>query len=183
MRANGVVGDTRRCRSNGARAAFAVLLALACSHPAPPAPARSAEEARRRIAAAVRARDAPAVYDALDLDSQWSIMSIYQSEREVHRLAASEFPPGPRERETERTRAAGESGDAREWFSRVAAELAPFSALEQALARSGADSFAQGPDGRWGYSGLRADLARRKAHAKNALDVVRESAREYRARK
>ncbi|MEK6608976.1 MAG: hypothetical protein AABZ30_15050 [Myxococcota bacterium] len=186
-----------RSRRLGAsrRLAAVVALASACDRHEP-APSRSPEAALGVLRAALARDDAPAVYDALDRDSRWSVMSLHRAEREMWRLARAHFPPGAREAQERRYAAAGAAAVPRAWFGSLGLHVP----LRASLATGGAprreDSadgsavfvaasgarlrFEREADGTWAFSGLRADLARRKEHAANALAIMQRSADEYR---
>jgi len=176
------------------RLATAILLLAACraGHPA-----ATPEQAYASFAAAARDGDARRAFECLDLQSRWAVMSIHRSEREIHQLVAEHYPTGARAREMARYGSAAATEDPAEFFAReFGARLEATRAQVSVGARTepGADGrsatlvtpagtgipFARGDDGRWGWSGLRAELEARKTWAANALATVREGAVKYR---
>lgn len=161
--------------------------------------ARTPEEAQERLARAVEARDGGLLYDALDLKTRWSWMSIQKAERETYDIILSNFPEGSeRQRYLRRCEAGALSENARALFAR---ELEPAAWDELAAALKGAGPVqvvgedraeSAAGDGRklvfrrptarrggWGFAGLadRAEEIKRRALAD--LEVVRTSAADY----
>jgi len=81
-----------------------VLLALAGCGSA--ATNNHPEHAFARLRIAIESGDARRLYEALELTTQWSVMSIHRAERGMWRRA-SRFPQGPREVAIARYDAAG----------------------------------------------------------------------------
>src|ERR1700755_445974 len=78
-------------------AALAVVGAFGC------AKARTPEEGYRRFCKAVTAKDAPALFEALDQKSRWDWMTVQKSHREAYDIILSNYPEGPaRDREVHR---------------------------------------------------------------------------------
>src|SRR5205814_4139619 len=69
--------------------ALAALAAAGCA-----GGARTPEEAQQRLAQAVEAHDGARLFDALDLETRWSWMSIQRAERETYDIILSNFPEG-----------------------------------------------------------------------------------------
>jgi len=160
--------------------------------------AKSPEDAYRKFAAAVTARDGRALYDALDQPTRWAWMTVQKWDREAYDIVISNYPEGPgRERELRRFEKGATAQSARDLF---AAELAPD--LMAALARLVAPSprfDMQGPDdvaeavlpdggrvrfahtrrGGWGFAGLGPQADDRKSRAYHDLEAVRASAADY----
>jgi hypothetical protein len=178
-------------------AATAVGLVLAAAGCA--GGARTPEEAQAQLAQAVEARDGARLFDALDLKTRWSWMSIQKAERETYDIILSNFPEGSeRQRYLRRCEAGALSENARALFAR---ELEPAAWDELAAALKGAGPVqVVGEDqaesaagngrklvfrrpaerrGGWGFAGLadRAEEIKRRALAD--LDVVRTSAADY----
>lgn len=170
------------------RPAVVLLLALGCSKPEP----STLEEIYADFAQAVRDGDAERIHKHLDLASRWAVMSVYRSERDIHRLARR-HAGGPREREMARYRTAGESDGAAEFFARAYAdrlealrpkltadvrfERAPDNKTAAVVTRGGDRiPFARGDDGRWGWMALREELEARKRWSANALQTLRDGA-------
>jgi hypothetical protein len=81
--------------------------------------ARTPEEAQQRLGQAVAARDGERLFDALDLDTRWSWMSIQRAERETYDIILSNFPEGAeRERYLRRCQEGALSESARKLFAR-----------------------------------------------------------------
>ena len=67
-----------------------------------------------------------------------------------------------------------------EWESRRSVISNPDGSVVFVVASGARLRFAREADGTWAFSGLRADLARRKEHAANALAIMQRNADEYR---
>src|SRR3569623_54302 len=77
--------------------AVAVVGAIGCTK------ARTPEEGYRRFCKAVIARDAPALFEALDQKRRWAWMTVQKSHREAYDSILSNYPEGPeRDREVHR---------------------------------------------------------------------------------
>jgi hypothetical protein len=173
--------------------AGAVALA-ACSRGA-----ATPEEAYQRLAQAVAARDAGKLFDALDLDTRWSWMSIQRAQRESYDIILSNFPEGSeRERHLRRCEAGALSENARALFVRQL-EAPAWTELAAALPATGGPVVLDegrrvqraGSNGRmlvfrrpserggWGFAGL-ADAAEQiKRRSLADLDLIRTSAADY----
>ncbi len=162
---------------------------------------KTPEEAYRRLADAVAARDAARLFDALDLQTRWSWMTVQRAQREAYDVVLSTHPEGPdRARLLERLEAAAHAESARDLFAAKLPENA-WQDLSGRLRGSRAEGirpqgaheaesigpgggrllFRRDPRGQrgWGYAGLSdagADLERR---ALADLELVRRSAADY----
>jgi hypothetical protein len=155
-------------------------------------------EAYKRFAAAVTAGDGGALFDALDQDTRWSLMTVQKWHREAYDIVLSNYPEGPdRERERRRFEEAATAPSARELFMRtVAPRLIPLLvplALGDApvemgpgedraaavLASGGRVELARGKDGGWGFAGYAKRAEEDKNRAYNDLEVVRASAADF----
>jgi hypothetical protein len=179
--------------------ALSVALAPGCG-----GGAKTPEEAYQRLAEAVTARDARRLYDALDLETRWSWMSVQRAQRESYDIVLSNFPEGhERERALRRFETGAHSESAGELFGREldpqtmddlgerVAALGPSPVLtaEGTRAESSAPGgkeagrlvFRKTPDRHWGwgYAGLadRAEQIKRRALAD--LELMRSSAADY----
>jgi hypothetical protein len=157
------------------------------------------EEALAVLGQAVQARDGGRLYDALDLETRWSWMSIQRAERESYDIILSNFPPGPeRERQLRRCEAGALAQTPRELFARRV-EDATWTELAAAVSQAGTPVssgdgseaqtegggrkliFRRNPHKRfgWGFAGLADEAEQIKRRAMADLEVVRTSAADY----
>lgn len=162
--------------------------------------AKTPEEAYRRLTEAVAARDGERLFEALDLDTRWSWMSIQRAHREGYDITLSNFPEGhERERQLRRFEAGAHSESAAALFAKelpaarwgeLAAALGsgPASAIvitgDTAEAKSGAGkklSFRKSQDKNWGwgYAGLAGEAEQLKRRALYDLELIRAGAADY----
>jgi hypothetical protein len=162
--------------------------------------ARSPEQAYARFAEAVKTRDGKRLYDALDLDTRWSWMTVRRAHREAYDIILSNFPEGAeRDQRSRRYEAAAQSDSEAalfaehltppRWEELTAAirglpdqpPLQPAGTDEMTVAPvTGAPlRFRKGPDGRWGYAGLAAEAEDRKRRASADLELTRSSAADF----
>jgi hypothetical protein len=170
---------------------LAVIAVAGCAGGAP-----TPEEAHQRLVQAVEARDGARLFDALDLQTRWSWMSIQRAERETYDIILSNFPEGPeRERLLRRCQTGALSESARALFARQL-EPATWNQLAAGLPGTGApqvvsadraelaagarklDYRRAGRRG-WGYAGLAAQAEDLKRRALADLELVRSSAADY----
>jgi hypothetical protein len=142
--------------------------------------ARTADEARARLAEAVKARDGEKLYAALDLPTRWSWMTVRRAHREAYDIILSNFPEGP---ERERQIARFEAGALSESEAALFAEqLTParWQELDRQL-NGPVDKLplGQGEDGSWGYSGFAAEGEDRKRRASADLELMRTAAADF----
>lgn len=156
------------------------------------------DEASKVLAQAIEARDGGRLYDALDLDTRWSWMSIQRAERESYDIILSNFPEGAeRERLLRRCETGAQAETARDLFAKQVddatwSELAARTAHAGRLVLSADGTEAQSSEpggpvfrhsnhrhGGWGFAGLadRAEEIKRRALAD--LELVRASAADY----
>jgi len=158
--------------------------------------AATPEVAHQRLVQAVGARDAARLFDALDLETRWSWMSIHRAERETYDIILSNFPEGAeRERLLRRCQTGALSENARTLFAQqlepatweeLAAGL-PAAGAPQVVGTDRAELVAGGRKldyrraGRrgWGYAGLAARAEEIKRRAMADLELVRTSAADY----
>ncbi len=173
----------------------AAALGLSCSRGA-----RSPEEGYRQLALAVQARDARALFAALDQETRWSWMTIQRSHREAYDIVQSVYPDGAeRARQIARFEAGAQSDGADALFATqvtdkdwqelaviVSAQATPAATFRTsgdtatADVRGKAVPFRQGPkDGRWGYTGYAETAEATKRRAMTDLDLLRRSAADY----
>jgi hypothetical protein len=177
--------------------ALPMLLASACWHRGSKTPA----EAKARLAAAVAARDPAQLWDALDLDTQWSWMTVLRAGRESYDITLSNLPEGPqRERMIRRFQPAATSENAAALFARsLAADVWPALAAQLAAAGdrppvvnpAGSEAELVWPAGRllfrktsrpafgWGFAGLAGEAEALKQAASADLEALRTNAADY----
>jgi hypothetical protein len=156
--------------------------------------------AKERLVAAVTAKDAQQLWRALDLDTQWSWMTIQRAGRESYDITLSNVPEGPqRERLIKRFEAAATAEDAPTLFARqvtpelwtqlssqvaaagnrepqpVAADRAEIALPEGKLVFRKNDHTSFG----WGFSGLAESAELQKRTASTDLEALRTSAADY----
>ncbi len=172
---------------------FALALAGGCRHKS-----KTAEEAFQRFAAAVAAGDGAALFDALDQQTRWHLMSIQKFHRESYDIVLSNYPEGPvRDGEKSRFERAATASSARELFRSDTApallptlgpqtqgiprvELGPADGEATAVLDNGQRvPFARGQDGGWGWAGLAKKMEDDANRAYHDLEVVRASAADY----
>jgi hypothetical protein len=171
---------------------LAVLALAGCAGGAP-----TPQEAHQRLVAAVGARDGARLFDALDLSTRHSWMSIQRAERETYDIILSNFPEGPeRDRLLRRCQAGALSENARALFARQLPPAA-WDQLAGVLPSTGAPQVVS-PDqvvladasgrkldyrraGRrgWGFAGLADEAEDLKRRALADLDLVRSSAADF----
>jgi hypothetical protein len=163
---------------------------------------KTPEDAYQRLAEAVEVRDGERLFEALDLESRWSWMSVQRAQRESYDIVLSNFPEGPeRQRSLRRFEPGALSEGGRELFATL---LDPgiWTELAAALTAAGANprlalsadgsradvivpgrtlSFRKGTDGHWGwgYAGLAADGEEVKRRATADLELMRTSGADY----
>lgn len=157
-------------------------------------------QARQRLAAAVAARDPLQLWRALDLDTQWSWMTIQRAGRESYDITLSNIPEGPRrEQLVKRFEPAATAEDAPALFARwltpelwaklaaqvaaagqrepqaVAPDRAEIALPEATLTFRKSDERSHG----WGFAGL-SEAAEDLKHAASAdLEALRSNAADY----
>jgi hypothetical protein len=163
---------------------------------------KTPEDAYQRLAEAVEAHDAERLFEALDVETRWSWMSVQRAQRESYDIVLSNFPEGPeRDRSLRRFEPGALSEGARELFAR---QLDPrvWTDLAAAVTAAGANprlgvsadglhaevtaggrtlTFHKGTDGHWGwgYAGLAAEAEELKRRAAADLDLMRTSGADY----
>ena len=160
--------------------------------------ARTPEAAQQKLCKAVGARDASALFEALDEKTRWAWMTVQKSHREAYDIILSNYPEGAeRERELRRFERGAVLGSGRALFAEAfgqaaLATLGPFCA--------GDARFERGPDGEnatavlasgahaplrrgskdtWGFAGFADDAEDRQRRALADVDEVRVSAADY----
>jgi hypothetical protein len=171
--------------------------ALGCG----PKPAKTPAEAHARLVAAVTARDATMLWNALDQDTRWSWMTILRAWREAYDITQSVVPEGPeRTRLLSRFEPGATSEDAATLFKRM---LDPneWKQEEEVIAAAGDRQPQVKPPGEtaelstpagflayrkannrhwgWGYSGFAARAEQIKRTASADLERMRADAADY----
>lgn len=163
--------------------------------------AKTPDEAYRRLVQAVTQRDGAQLFDALDLETRWSWMSIQRANRESYDIILSNFPPGTdRDRQLRRCEEGATSENPRQLFAKMvdAQTWADLSAQIAAagtapkLAGDGASVQVAGSNGRvllfrhdprgkwgWGYAGMAEAAEQLKRRALADLELIRTSAADY----
>jgi hypothetical protein len=156
--------------------------------------------AKERLVAAVAARDPLQLWRALDMDTQWSWMTIQRAGRESYDITLSNVPEGPqRERLVKRFEAAATAEDAPSLFARwvtpelwlkLAAQVAAAGDREPQPTAADQAEIAL-PDGTlafhrgdrhgfgWGFSGLAESAEDLKRTASTDLYGLRANAADY----
>jgi hypothetical protein len=159
--------------------------------------AKTPEEAYHRLVEAVRTKQAEQLYQALDLPTRWSWMTIRRTHREAYDILLSNLPEGrERDQATRRFEAGALSESDAALFAeaftdagwRDLARQLGSSPAPPALTAIGPDEqearpaggaplrFRRGSDGRWGYSGLAEEAEDRKRRAVIDLETIRNNA-------
>ena len=158
-------------------------------------------DAKARLAAAVTARDPARLWGALDLDTQWSWMTVHRAGRESYDITLSNLPEGQqRERLVRRFEPAATSENAAalfakslspKWWPNLAAQLATAGDRAPAVNAAGSEAEIVWPDGRllfrktskpafgWGFAGLAAEAEALKRAASADLEALRTNAADY----
>jgi len=174
-----------------------VLAVPACWHRGSKTPA----QAKSRLAAAVAVRDPGKLWGALDLETQWSWMTVHRAGRESYDITLSNVPEGPaRERMVRRFEPAATSENATALFAKsLAADVWPKLAAQLAAAgdrmpvenAAGSEAEIVGPAGRlvfrkatqpgfgWGFAGLAGEAETLKRAASTDLEALRTNAADY----
>ncbi len=156
--------------------------------------------AKERLAAAVAARDPLQLWRALDLDTQWSWMTVQRAGRESYDITLSNVPEGAqRERLIKRFEAAATAEDAPalvarwvtpEIWSSLTAQVAAAGSREPQLVAADRAEIAL-PEGKlafrksekrsfgWGFSGLAEPAEDLKRAASTDLEGLRSGAADY----
>jgi hypothetical protein len=160
--------------------------------------ATTPDEAFGRLSQAVTARDGGRLFEALDLQTRWSWMTIQRAQRESYDIILSNFPEGSeRERLLRRCQDGALSASARDLFARQL-EPATWTALAQQLPAGGSPRevspgqaelagnggpllFRRPTDrrGGWGFAGFADEAETTKRRALADLELVRTSAADY----
>ncbi len=155
-------------------------------------------QAGQRLATAVAARDPLQLWRALDLDTQWSWMTIHRAGRESYDITLSNIPEGPRrEQLVKRFEPAATAEDAPALFGRwvtpelwakLAAQVAAAGQREpQPVAPDRAEialpegklALRKSERGGWGFAGLAEAAEDLKRAASADLEALRTHAADY----
>lgn len=135
---------------------------------------RSREQAAALLHEAVTARDPGKIYDLLDQQSRWSVISIHKNLRQICSLVKAHYPKQRRARELERCAAAARVTEPRAYLASLpwtAELLRPLSAGSAAAGEGLCQK-----DGTWGYCGLAQGLRGLKIKSARDLATTRENA-------
>ena len=177
--------------------ALVALLALLCAlvggcrrgAPPPLATAEAVLEGLARVGS-----DGGRLFDLLDQQSRWSVMTVHRDLRRLCELVRAHYPKDRQLRELARCQVAEAAPEARAFFSRQANEWAVLARLQGLTGKEGLEGSGElrtvkghpalvvcrGPD--WGYCGLREELERIKLKTTRDLATVQENAEAYRGR-
>jgi len=140
---------------------------------------KSPEQAAAELQRLARAGDAGGVYELLDQDSRWSLMSIHKDQHAICALVRASYPKERQARELERCRLADRARDAKAMFAAYARQEALLAKLAgQAPPRA---ELCQDGAG-WRYCGLRAELERLKVKTARDAASIRENAEAFKGR-
>lgn len=160
-------------------------------------PPRSPAEALGRLQAAVKADKPGAVWELLDKNTQWSLMSVHKDQRKTCELVRASYPKQRQVRELRRCHAAEVAPDAKAFF--IALARRDRAAFLERIVRFKAPGKAEGAGQRetslsdgvnrlafcreeqaWGYCGLRDHVDQLKVKAARDLATVRENIEAFR---
>lgn len=169
---------------------LAGLLLLACSARGP----RTPEAAYERMARAVEAQDAEALFEALDQETRWSWMTVQRCHREAFDVVLSNFPEGDdRERKLRRLEAGATAETPADLFAATLGKEG-IRALrgklpnkptfevkgDKATVNGGHEPLPLAAvEGRWGYAGFRPQSEEQKNRAVADLELIKVSATDY----
>ncbi|MBK6847567.1 MAG: hypothetical protein IPG96_08550 [Proteobacteria bacterium] len=183
------------CSSSKRAALWALALlslALGCRRAQP----MRAEEVFVALGEAARRGDTKTVFDLLDQQSQWSLMSAFRAQQQQRDNVLAYYPPARQAGELQRTQLlVGVKDVAGYWaaYCRSSGTLGRLARLgaapgadpkgERVAWRSGGEDVALCREGaRWTYCGLREALEQLKLKATRDLETVREGVESYKGR-
>lgn len=156
--------------------------------------ASTPEDAYGQLATAVRAGDAAALFEALDLETRWAWMTIQRAHREAYDVVLSNFPDDERERALPRYEDGAHAEDAAALFARKQGPAAlaalrgrlpdrpSFTKLGEDDATTAASDGKPLPFHRrkgWGYRGFYEEAKSLEKRAWADLESVRTSATDF----
>lgn len=154
----------------------------------------SPERAGAEVAEAARAGKLERVFDLLDKNTRWSIMSVHKDRQQICKLIQDHYPKERQARELRRCHLAAAAADARAFFVAYAKQhkqlVEPLARLQVAGAGHGSGSRVElegggqrvpfcKEDGGWYCCGLRERFERLKLKAARDLMTVRENTEAY----
>jgi hypothetical protein len=148
-------------------------LLLFCASAACTRAPRSEDEARARLAQAVRAGDGRALYDLVDEATRWSIDSTWKYHQQCLALVEESYPPELQARETARFL---DAASARDFVGAYERQYHLLPALAERAASPRPGDLVRERDGRVRVTILRAQWEDIKQRASHDLDTVRENA-------
>ena len=132
---------------------------------------RSRARAETLLRQAVKARDPGLIYDLLDQQSRWSVISIHKDLGKICSLVKTHYPKQRQARELQRCAGAARSRDARAYLAAL-----PWTAeLLRPLQGDSIQGLCQ-QGGAWSYCGLGDGLGRLKVKSARDLATTRENA-------
>ncbi len=158
--------------------------------------ARTVEATFRDLIRTAQDKSSDRLFDLLDTESRWSIMSLVKDQKTICELVKSYYPQNLQARELTRCQLAAQSKDVKAYFAAYVKAnrlLVPLDHLGEieATQREGdrMEVKSQGQrlvfckEGQtWGYCGLRADLDRQKIKAARDLFTVKENVETFKGR-
>jgi hypothetical protein len=177
----------------------AALLALVCAaaggcrrgaSPPPLPPPEAALEALAQVGG-----DGARLFDLLDQQSRWSVMTVHRDLRHLCELVRAHYPKDRQARELARCHAAEAAPEPRDFFGRQANAWGVLRGLQGLTGKEGLEGsgeqrtvkglrppviLCRGPD--WSYCGLREELERIKLRTTRDLATVQENVEAYRGR-
>ncbi|MCC6746627.1 MAG: hypothetical protein IT371_03150 [Deltaproteobacteria bacterium] len=157
---------------------------------------KSPEEAYREVAGAIKKGNLVRVFELVDRDSQYAVMSIFEAQGRIAELVRSGYPAERQARELERVQLARQSPDVNVFFVGYVKQTGALAALtglpegaraegsgERVTMRAGnrAVPFCKQGDG-WVYCGWREQLEEQKLRAIRDLTSVREAVETFRGK-
>jgi hypothetical protein len=156
--------------------------------------AKTPAQAWQRFTTALGSRDAGQLYDSLDLETRWSLMTVRRAHREAYDIVLSNFPEGPAREQQLRRFEAGALAESEaglvtvlapaprldELAKEVPEQGAPESTGERDAAVKGRSGkllpLRRGDDGGWGFAGFASEAEDWKKRATADLELVRTNA-------
>ncbi|MFH1129962.1 MAG: hypothetical protein V1754_01420, partial [Pseudomonadota bacterium] len=156
-------------------------------------PPQTPEETFSRLTKALHANDILPVYSLLDRQTQWSIISTYEAQKEIASLASRYYPKDRQTLEYQRLKTAVVSGTPREFFATQATAqklLEPLFSVKHIESKTVTQDRVEIKSGNqilpfchenneWFYCGLREYFNDQKVRAARDLAAAHENAKAY----
>ena len=176
--------------------ALAALAVGGCKRCPPPRRPTTAAEAAQVLANIGREGDARRLFEFLDQESRWSMMTIYRDQRAICSTVRAQYPKERQARELQRCSLAERSSEVGEFFAAYVWAhrlLAPLAKLDpQQAAKATGDRVELGAQGSrvtlcrdagvFAYCGLRTELEQLKVKTSRDLETVKENGAAFKAR-